>query len=550
MSDSQALLKAVDHIDTLLIRRLKEGLGPGLALAVTTDQALVDSRVYGVVNADSQAPVTRNTLFQTGSITKQLVGAACMRLMDQGKFDVQASIQHYLPWFDLPSPYDTPITIHHLLTHTSGMIMMLDSIPSSWAQAWMLRDTELGFEPGTNFAYSNVAYNVLQCVIETIMGQGFDACLRELIFDPLGMRDTYGEIRHERFHRMALGHKDSAHDDRPVPRPEKPMVVNWHELSEGCGSVVTTAADLATFLRMLLRSGIADDDSRFLQEETFGLMMTSHAEMKGFFEGTTIGYGTFIEQSAATGGQRRILGGGENLGTEATLYGDPKSGLGVVLFCNSYQPPWREIRWALDVLLAAHEECDLPDWPHEQPNPTHIGEQASEFEGEYTSESTHFSIRAEDERLVFYSGSESVDLERIGGDRFLVRHPNFSHAMLVFGRNEDNAVVEAFQHGTWYRSERYEGECSFNYPTTWDSYAGQYRAFGYFVDSLRFFVRKDHLLCSSFGGYAESPLTPLGDGLFRIGDETSPHRFTFDWLAGDKMLRCAGSDGPFYRVTT
>ena len=166
----------------------------------------------------------------------------------------------------------------------------------------MLRETELGFEPGSQFSYSNVGYNVLQCVIQTVTGLSFDAALRELVFAPLGMGDTWGEVLWELYPRLADGHKYSSVDDHPVPRPERQTPVNRYRVSQGCASVVTTAADLAKFLRMQLRGGRADDGTVFLSERGFEKMTHAHAKFEGFFEGTTQGYGVLVEQSEKTRG--------------------------------------------------------------------------------------------------------------------------------------------------------------------------------------------------------------------------------------------------------
>ena len=549
MTDHDRYRSAIERIDELLTRRHEEGLGPGLSLALTTRDEPIAVRAYGAASTESGEPVTEATLFQIGSITKHFTAAACLRLYEHGRLDVNAPVTDVLDWFEVGSQFAAPVTIHHLLTHTSGMIMMMDGCPSSWWQTWALRDSELGFEPGAKFSYSNVGYNVLQCAIQTITGSSFDAALRQLVFGPLGMDESFGEILNGLYDRMAKGHKPSAHDDRPVSRPGKQIVVNWYELSQGCGSVVTTPTDLAKFLRMLLRGGTADDGTEFLAPATFESMIHPHAETAGFFAGTSQGYGVQIEQSEDTGNHRRVIGGGENLGFEATMYGDLDAGVGAVLFCNSFDIPWQEMRWILDTLVAAERGEELPRRPELRPLfPQPLGEKAAEYVGSYRNGDRSFDVADVNGRLELTAEGRTAILEPIWGDNFVAPHPDFDHAMLSFGRNEAGRVVEAFQLGDWYRNEAYEGPDSFETPAAWGAYVGHYRAFGVFVTSLRFFVRKGQMICQSFGGYADSVLTDLGSGTFRVGDETSPHRMTFDCLADGKALRCRASDGDFYRV--
>lgn len=546
---SRALGRAVTAIDRVLAERHRQGLGPGLSLALTTRDGLVATKAYGVANADRGDPVTDRTLFQIGSITKHFVAVACLRLAEQGRLDLSAPVTRYLDWFEVQSRFASPITIHHLLTHTAGLVMMMDSYPSAWAQVWMLRETELGFEPGSQFSYSNVGYNVLQCVIQTVTGQSFDAALRELVFAPLGMDETWGEILWELYPRLADGHKYGSVDDHPVPRPVRQAVVNRYRVSQGCASVVTTATDLAKFLRMQLRGGAADDGSAFLSAESFTKMVHPYAPFEGFFAGTTQGYGVMIEQSEKTQGRRRIIGGGENLGFEALMYGDFETGLGVVLFCNSFDVSWAEVRWGLDALIAAAEARELPAPPalgslFEQK----LGERAKEFVGTYASAKRSFTISEEDGDLRFRAVAGSALLKLLWGDSFVSTAAGFDRGMLSFTRDETGRVVGADQLGDVFARDGAMPPAASRLPAEWGAYVGHYRSFGSLVTNFRIFVRKGQLWCQMWSGYGEQLLTDLGHGRFRRGGETSPETYTFDWIAGGRALRCRASGCDFYRV--
>lgn len=540
---------AVDAIDRMLAERHRQGFGPGLSLALTTRDGLVATRTYGVANADRGDPVTERTLFQIGSITKHFTAAACLRLVEVGRLHLSAPATDYLAWFKVGSRFSTPITLHHLLTHTAGLVMMMDSYPSSWAQVWMLRETELGFEPGARFSYSNVGYNVLQCVIQTVTGLSFDAALRELVFAPLGMDETWGEVFWELYPRLADGHKFSSVDDHPVPRPEKQAVVNRYRVSQGCASVVTTAADLAKFLRMLLRGGSADDGAAFLSDESFAAMLRPHVPFEGFFEGTTQGYGLLVEQSDAVGGHRRVIGGGENLGFEAIMYGDIEAGVGVVLFCNSFDVAWAEARWCLDALIAAADGRELPSAPAFKPLfEERLGERAKDYVGTYTSIERSFTISEEDGDLRLSTPGASALLKLLWRDSFICPVVGFDRGMLSFSRDEAGRVFEAVQLGDVYARDAQPASNRPQLPAEWNAYVGHYRSFGSLVTNLRIFARRGQLWCQMWSGYGEEPLTDLGGGRFRRGGKTSPETYTFDWIADGKALRCRASGCDFYRV--
>ena len=549
MAEAREFEAAIRHIDNLMKRRLSEDLGPGVSLALTSKDTLLATRAYGEANQSTQAPVTDCTLFQIGSITKHFTAAACMRLVQQEKLDIHAPITDYLEWFEVQSRFRTPITLHHLLTHTAGLVMMMDSYPSSWWQTWALRDTELGFDPGSSFSYSNVGYNVLQCIIQTVTGLSFDASLRQLVFEPLGMIESYGEVRADLYPRLAQGHKYSPHDDRPEPRPERQHVVNWYEFSEGCGSVVTTSSDLSIFLRMLLNKGKDCNGNDFLSTEEFALMIHPHAQMEGFFKGTTQGYGVLIEQSEDTNNQRRIIGAGENLGFEAAMYGDLETGVGVVLLINSFDVAWKETRWMMNVLIATSNEQDLPNWPHSMPPAqAPLGEKAHEYVGAYTGDDQSFDIIDNDGVLKLVSNGSSANAICEYGDNFRVDHPELGAALLTFGRDDQQHVVEAFQLGRTFLREGYEAPPVPEHPSEWEAYVGHYRSFGILITNFRIFIRKGQLMMQAYSGYVDMALTPLGNGVFRSGGEASPERLIFDSIANGTALRCRASGCDFYRV--
>jgi len=548
MSIPREFTSAVERIDQLLSQRHKDGLGPGLSLALTTAERLLATRTYGTANMDTGERVREETLFQIGSITKPIVATACLRLFEQGKLDLHAPVTSILDWFKVKSQFSVPVTIHHLLTHTSGLVMMIDTTPSSAYQVWSLRNTELGFEPGTKFSYSNVGYNVLQSILETVTGMRLDGALRELVFQPLGMLDSYGEVMCSLYDRIAKGHTWSPYRDRPTAKPAKQMVVNWYEMSEGCGSVVTTAADLTVFLRMLLRRGVTDDETVFLQPETFDLMIGSYATMDGFFAGKDQGYGIMSGVSDKHDGHRMLLAGGENLGFEAAMFGDLDAGLGVILFNNSFDMRWEETEYAMQALVAVAESKPLPETPIPVDGSALPPTKASEYAGSYASDRRSFTVHTEDRQLALTADGRRCVLERLYGDCFRVPLEGFDHGMLSFGRDQAGNVVEAFQLGEWFPGDRYTGQASFPYPAAWDTFVGTYGSYAPLVSTFRIFVRKGRLTCQSFGGYVDEVLAEIADGRFRSGDETSPEVLSFDCIAGGKALRCVASGGEYHRV--
>jgi CubicO group peptidase (beta-lactamase class C family) len=169
---------------------------PGVSAAVMVDGTLVFSGGVGVANLESREPQTGSTVHNIGSISKTLSVVAVMQLSERGKVRLDAEIQDYAPWFPRKSQ---AITVRQLLTHTSGIrhykagefgpaevnsFRHYDSFEES-TRYW--RDDPLLFAPGTQFAYSSYAVDLLQAVVESASAQSFESYFTEHIWVPAGM---------------------------------------------------------------------------------------------------------------------------------------------------------------------------------------------------------------------------------------------------------------------------------------------------------------------------------------------------------------------------
>ena len=166
------------------------------SVLVAKDGEILFAKGYGLANAEHQVPNTPETKFRLGSITKQFTAMAILILQEQSKLKVEDPIGKYLA--DAPKAWEG-VTIHHLLTHTSGVPSYTDdpsygkkmtqpeTVKSMIAR---FKDKPLEFEPGEKFHYSNSGYFLLGAIIEKVSGKSYEAFLKEAIFDPLGMTDT------------------------------------------------------------------------------------------------------------------------------------------------------------------------------------------------------------------------------------------------------------------------------------------------------------------------------------------------------------------------
>jgi D-alanyl-D-alanine carboxypeptidase len=534
--------QAMDLMERYLQQRLDEDLGPGVALALTDRQQLLGVFTLGWADLIARQQVTPDTLFQIGSISKSFTALACLQLVEAGSLELEAPVTKYLDWFEVVSDFDKPVTIHHLLSHTSGLVGMIDTVPNSPFQLWQLRNTRLGFVPGEHFSYSNLGYVLLGRVLEKITEMTYAEIIRTRLLDPLAMTASEPLISHDIYPRIAHGYWSTHYDDRPAKPAPSPYPSPWFEFRNASGSVACNAADLATFLRMLLNQGQGDQQT-VLSPASFQLMITPQ---EGSYDEYAHGYGLFIQKDRDYQGQRMIWNGGEMIGYHAVLQGDLTAGIGVVVLVNGEAYGMVEAEFAMKVLSAVVNGEALPELPEPPPAPTFVSE-PERYAGHYSSPLRSFDLEPSGEQLLMRYAGERLVLEEIYPGVFRVPHPDFDRAPLKVLVQED-APPEACYGSQWFWGEGYTGPASFDYPAEWDSYAGHYHTYSPWMNDFRIYVRKGQLYLQWWGLF-ESPLTPLGNGIFRYGEtDYSPERLSFDAFVDGKATRATLSGGEYYRI--
>lgn len=172
---------------------------PGAAVIVIREGKALFAKGYGLADLEKKIPCTTNTNFRLASVTKQFTAMAVLILAEQRKL----SLEDRLPKFFSEFPaYGETISLHHLLTHTSGLPDYEDHIPSGTTIPLSDRDvlfilqrqTKTDFAPGAQFQYSNSAYALLALIVEKVSGQTFSEFLKAKIFDPLGMTNSIAYV--------------------------------------------------------------------------------------------------------------------------------------------------------------------------------------------------------------------------------------------------------------------------------------------------------------------------------------------------------------------
>ena len=169
---------------------------PGVAIGIL-DKGRVTTRAFGVTNIDHPLPVTDDTLFQIGSISKTFTGTAIMRLVEQGKVELTAPLRRYLPEFRVKdADASARATVQDTLTHMGGWEGDFFDDPSSGDDALQrqvggMATLEQTGKPGEMWGYNNAGFYAAGRVIEVITGQPFEKALKASVLDPLGLETAY-----------------------------------------------------------------------------------------------------------------------------------------------------------------------------------------------------------------------------------------------------------------------------------------------------------------------------------------------------------------------
>jgi CubicO group peptidase (beta-lactamase class C family) len=168
---------------------------PGVAVLVARDGKVLLSRGFGKADLSHGIEITPTTKFRIGSITKQFTAAAILKLQEDGKLSVDDKLTKFIPDY----PRGDEVTIHHLLTHTSGIKSFTskpDFLTTATAPATLnqmidsFKQDPFDFDPGSNFSYNNSGYLLLGFIIEKVSGKSYGDYLRDTFFKPLEMHDT------------------------------------------------------------------------------------------------------------------------------------------------------------------------------------------------------------------------------------------------------------------------------------------------------------------------------------------------------------------------
>jgi CubicO group peptidase (beta-lactamase class C family) len=301
------------------------------AVLVSRKGVLLLDQAYGYANLEWEVPHTAASKFRIGSMTKQFTAAAILLLEEEGKLQVEDPLSKYLA--DVP-PTWSGITLHQLLTHTSGIpdLVLFPDYPTLRTQPsppektyLLLRTKPLDFAPGQKFQYSNSGYVVLALVIERLTGKSYGAFMQERIFGPLGLNDTGNDAHRPLLKNRADGYVPLTPGTPPDPGTrEVYRNADFIDMSlpTGGGSMYSTTGDLRRWVNALF-------GGKLLSPVSLAKMTTPH--VGGY------GYGLFVQDRD---GVQRISHGGSVHGFLSTMTYHRQSDVLVIVLSNTTAGDW------------------------------------------------------------------------------------------------------------------------------------------------------------------------------------------------------------------
>mgnify|MGYP001476246903 CR=1 FL=1 len=298
-----AISVKADKVDDFVRSRLAERHIPGAAIAVIKNGKIVKTKGYGVASVEFNVPVTTETVFEIGSVSKQITAAGIMLLVEDGKVNLDEKISKYLP--NTPDSWKN-VTVRNLLNHTSGIksYSSLDGFELSkrMKQADFIRTLApqpLDFPTGTDYVYSNSGYSLLSYIIEFASGKNYWDFMRQRIFAPLEMNKTA-----DRDFKFVIPNRATGYEWQ-----NNGLIGRDYNLTDlfGAGAIVSTITDLAKW-------------DLALQNDTL-LKKTSREQMRTpltFTNGKTYPYGLAFRFSEIRG-HKLVAHSGQTAGFGASI---------------------------------------------------------------------------------------------------------------------------------------------------------------------------------------------------------------------------------------
>jgi CubicO group peptidase (beta-lactamase class C family) len=528
---------------------LKEQGAPGMAVAVTDATHVLQLLTLGYADVAAKQPVTAQTRFPIGSITKSMTALSLMQLADSGALDLGAPVKHYLPDFLIDSA-GKPILVHQLLSHTAGIPDDF-SVPYGYGDAiYNLRDASVLSAPGTSFSYSNDGYVTAGAILASLDARPWSESVQRRVLDPIGMAHTSPVFTPDVFRDTATGYT-LRYQDRPEAIDPPLVPTPPFDFVDPAGSVISTPEDMAAYMRFYLNGGVTASGTRLISQSNFqrmtmpddmngkpaGASASVLAEAPGWYQ--RYGFGLTM---VGDGDERVIAHTGGISGYTACMAINMTRGFGVIAMSNLVEAPLHPcaiVLYAMSVLRAQSLGQPLPK-PPVAPDPAAIAH-AEDYAGTYRGPGgAQFVVKPDGSGAVLGDGKATFRLYSRDDDQFWTDDPRFARFLLVFYRNKDHVITDFTAGPEQFVNAAYRGASTFSYPARYDALVGRYEQMVFGDLSVTRVIEVRGQL--TFDG--TTPLVDQGNGTFRVGHSVvrfdhefggKPQRMWVDDIESDRI---------------
>ncbi len=380
---------------------------PGCALGILKDGHVVYSRGYGWANLEYDVPVTPDTIFEAGSVSKQFTVGAVQILAEEGKLSLDDDIRTYVP--EVPD-FGSVITIRNLMTHTSGLRDQWHLLSTAGRPTGNVvhtleeildlvnRQEDLNFPPGEDYLYSNTNFSLLAWVVLRVSGKSLADFSVERVFKPLGMTRT----RWRDDHRDIVKGRATAYSPAG---PEKYRQNMPFTNVYGNGGLLTTVGDLLLWAE------------NFWTAKVIGRNLLAEMEVRARLnDGTALHYALGLEVSEYKG-VRQVLHGGSTAGYRAFLVRYPDEHLAVAILSNYSGTNAADLAYGVTDVLLAGKLAPPKKLQPIKVSPQTLGEMTGLYRDLRTDDILVLGVR--DGRLLLAGGGQGLELFPFAPDRFL-----------------------------------------------------------------------------------------------------------------------------------
>ncbi|MFY9618560.1 MAG: serine hydrolase domain-containing protein [Pyrinomonadaceae bacterium] len=377
------------------------GPAPGCAAAVSLNGETVFEKAFGLADLEHNVPNTTQTVFESGSVAKQFTAAAIVLLQQGGKLSLDDPVMKHIP--ELPD-YGYPLTIRHLLNHTSGLrdwgsVLSLTGagrgdrvVTQDLALDVIIHQRALNFTPGAEYSYTNSGYNLAAIIVERVSKQKFPAFVEERIFKPLGMKNSSWR---DDYQRIVPGRAQAYSRQGTGPWRLNMPFMNVY----GNGGMLTTVGDWMKWNAMF-------------ESKSLGAPLVNALETQGVLnDGRKIAYALGLEVGTHHG-LKDVSHGGATAGYQTFMARLPDNKFSVGVMCNGTSPGAGGIAEAItDEIFGPYSEA-----PKAEP-PKVSEEELKKLVGIWRNEKTHAPARFAFENGVSRWGGGRV--VPMGGGQFV-----------------------------------------------------------------------------------------------------------------------------------